>query len=176
MYGTRMSVPASFGLSIDLAQNSVSPTKYDMPALLWGEFRKPLKLCSLQSLSLVSPQRNAASKLKPRGRQEVWIWSHSYGKCSMLHFTLLAKLWRRALKSIVRMLSTKPLGTGTHTPPIFLEAMYNTFSVKVLQEYKNSLYPANVRGSPVNYRDKQRAHRILWSWKRRSAPQHRAYV
>lgn len=32
-----------------------------------------------------------------------------------------------------------------HTHTIFLEAMYNTFPVKVLQEYKNSHHPANVR-------------------------------
>lgn len=44
-----------------------------------------------------------------------------------------------------------------HTPTIFLEAIYKTFPVKVLQEYKNSHYSANVRD--INYRERETAFR-----------------
>lgn len=59
----------------------------------------------------------------------------------------------------------------THIP--YSLRQRTTLSQLKCYKTENSHYPANVRDSPINYRDRQTACRIPWSWKRRSAPQHR---
>lgn len=85
------------------------------------------------------------AKLKPRGRQSVWIWGHKHGKCSVSLLTLLAELWKRALKSITIMLSMKFLGTCTHIP--FSLRQHTTLSQ--LKCYKNIKIAATLITSEI---------------------------